>query len=40
VVNNMEDKELNKQIDTRIQLYLKGSAFTGRTLADTPTDAL
>ena len=36
----MNNEDINKIIDERIKLYLKGSAFTDRKVTDTPTDAL
>ena len=36
----MEPNELNRKIDERIRIYLKGPGFTDRKLADTPTDDL
>lgn len=31
--------ELNKQIDERIRVFMKGSGFSARKLTDTPTDS-
>lgn len=36
----MDNDALNKIIDERIKLQLKGQAFTDRKLTDTPTDNL
>lgn len=36
----MNDNELNRKIDERIRAYMKGTGFTDRKLADTPTDDL
>lgn len=36
----MDEQQIKKMIDERIKTYLKTNAFTGRTLTDTPTDAL